>query len=120
MQRTIRNPYVHLVFITGTLLVATTTASAQDAKATTKPRIEIIATGGTIAGAQASKAEYGYTAGSFNVNDLINAVPQMKDLASITGQQVVNIGSQDMNDAVWLKLAKRINDRLASGKVDGI
>jgi L-asparaginase len=120
MQRTVRDPYVRLAIITCTLLVATTTAGAQDARAATKPRVEIIATGGTIAGAQTSKAEYGYTAGSFNVNDLINAVPQMRDLASITGQQVVNIGSQDMNDAVWLKLAKRINDRLASGKVDGI
>ena len=25
-----------------------------------------------------------------------------------------------MNDAVWLKLAKRINQRLAAGEVDGI
>src|SRR4051812_31463489 len=44
----------------------------------------------------------------------------MKELANITGEQIVNIGSQDMNDQVWLKLAKRINERLASGEVDGI
>ena len=43
--------------------------------------IEIIATGGTIAGAQASKTEYGYKSGTFKVEDLINAVPQMKELA---------------------------------------
>src|SRR3954462_3660424 len=120
MQRTARDSHVRLAIYTCMLLVAATAARAQEAKATTKPRIEIIATGGTIAGAQASKTDYGYKAGAFNVNDLISAVPQMKDLASITGQQVVNIGSQDMNDAVWLKLAKRINERLASGEVDGI
>jgi L-asparaginase len=91
---------------------------AQDAK--TKPRIEIIATGGTIAGAQANKGDYGYKSALFNVEDLINAVPQIRDLATIGGEQLVNIGSQDMNDAVWLKLAKRINERLASGEVDGI
>jgi L-asparaginase len=93
-------------------------ARAQDRKV--KPRVEIFATGGTIAGAQASKQDYGYKAGSFKIEDLINAVPQMKDLAQIAGEQVVNIGSQDMNDAVWLKLAKRINQRLATGEVDGI
>jgi L-asparaginase len=101
------------------LLVATVgSARAQDGKP--KPRVEILATGGTIAGAQASKQDYGYKAGAFRIEDLINAVPQMKDLARIAGEQVVNIGSQDMNDAVWLKLAKRINQRLATGEVDGI
>lgn len=30
-------------------------------------------------------------------------------MANLTGEQVVNIGSQDMNDQVWLKLANKIN-----------
>ena len=77
-----------------------------------KPKITILATGGTIAGAQTSQAEYGYQAGAWKVEDLINAVPQMKELADITGEQVVNIGSQDMNDEVWLKLGKRLNEVL--------
>jgi L-asparaginase len=33
---------------------------------------------------------------------------------------VASIGSQDMNDAVWLKLAKRVNESLASPEVDGV
>jgi L-asparaginase len=120
MKRATWIRFARLAFIACTVVIATTIARAQEAKAaTTKPRVEIIATGGTIAGAKASKGEYGYKAGTFDVNDLLNAVPQMKDLATITGEQVVNIGSQDMNDAVWLKLAKRINQRLASGEVDG-
>ena len=41
-------------------------------------------------------------------------------LASITGEQVANIGSQDMNDEIWLKLAKRVNESLASADVDGV
>ena len=32
---------------------------------------------------------------------------------SSSGEQVANIGSQDMNDEVWLKLAKRVNELLA-------
>lgn len=95
-------------------------AAFLSAPAQAKPKITILATGGTIAGAQASQAEYGYTAGAFKVEDLINAVPQMKDLADITGEQVVNIGSQDMNDEVWLKLGKRVNEVLASPGTDAV
>jgi L-asparaginase len=92
---------------------------ALGAGAWAKPTIKILATGGTIAGAQSSQQSYGYTSGSFNVNDLINAVPQLKQIADLGGEQVANIGSQDMNDAVWLKLAKRANEVLAGG-ADGI
>jgi L-asparaginase len=36
------------------------------------------------------------------------------------GEQISNIGSQDMNDEVWLKLARRINELTAMSDVDGI
>lgn len=85
-----------------------------------KPKITILATGGTIAGAQASQAEYGYKSGAFRVEDLIDAVPQMKELADISGEQIVNIGSQDMNDEVWLKLGKRVNEVLQSPGTDAV
>ncbi len=85
-----------------------------------KRKIHILATGGTIAGKQTAPGEVGYKSGEFKVEDLINAVPGIRDLATITGEQVVNIGSQDMNDAVWLKLAKRIDEIAKKGDVDGI
>ena len=85
-----------------------------------KPNIKILATGGTIAGAQASSSEVGYKSGSFSVDDLIKAVPQLKDLADLSGEQVANIGSQTMNHEVWLKLAKRVNELLAAKDTDGI
>jgi L-asparaginase len=83
------------------------------------PRIHVIATGGTIAGAQASAQDYGYKSGAYDVDTLINAVPNLGKLASISGEQVVNIGSQDMNDAVWLQLAKALSATLAKDDVDG-
>jgi L-asparaginase len=84
------------------------------------PRIKILATGGTIAGAQASQADAGYKSGTFSVNDLIAAVPQLKNIAELSGEQVANIGSQTMNHEVWLKLAKRINEVLSSDDTDGV
>jgi L-asparaginase len=36
------------------------------------------------------------------------------------GEQISNIGSQDMNDEVWIKLATRINELLAQPDVAGV
>ena len=95
-------------------------ASVMSAFAQQKTNVYILATGGTIAGTGKSATASGYTAGQVAIQSLIDAVPEMKDIANITGEQVVNIGSQDMNDEVWLTLAKHINELLASPEVDGI
>src|SRR4051794_22761455 len=84
------------------------------------PKIRVLATGGTIAGAQASATDYGYKSGTYDVNSLLKAVPNLDKLAVLTGEQVANIGSQDMNDEIWLKLAKRVNAALADPGTDGI
>ena len=85
------------------------TAFAMSVQAADLPKVRVLATGGTIAGAQASATDYGYKSGAYDVNSLLSAVPNLDKLAVITGEQVANIGSQDMNDEVWLKLAKRVN-----------
>lgn len=85
-----------------------------------KPNITILATGGTIAGSTHSAiATTGYTAGVVGVNALIKAVPQIQDLANVSGKQIANIDSSNMCDEIWLKLAKEINKLFAKG-VDGI
>lgn len=84
-----------------------------------RPNIKILATGGTIAGS-GTAGGYGYTSGQFDVDDLIGAVPGISKLANLSGEQIANIGSQDMNDDVWLKLAQRTNELLADPEVDGI
>jgi L-asparaginase len=84
------------------------------------PHIVILATGGTIAGSADSKTSVGYTSGAVTVDALIGAVPTLKDIARISGEQIASIGSQDMSDSVWLKLANRINEILVADTVDGI
>ena len=85
-----------------------------------KPNIHILATGGTIAGTGASATATNYTAGQVAIGTLLDAVPQLKEIAHVTGEQVVRIGSQDMNDEVWLTLANRINELLNQPETDGI
>lgn len=84
-----------------------------------KPKVAILATGGTIAGSTDSKlATTGYTAGVLGVDVLINAVPEIKQIADVWGEQIANVDSSNMNDEIWLKLAKRCNELLK--QVDGI
>ena len=101
------------------MLAVVLTASA-GAFAQKLPNIYILATGGTIAGTGVSATQTNYTSGQVAIQSLIDAVPEIKNIANVTGEQIVSIGSQDMNDEVWLKLAKRINELLQSGNVDGI
>jgi L-asparaginase len=84
------------------------------------PNVVVLATGGTIAGAAGSDVQAAYTSGQVGVEQLLAAVPQAKKIATLRGEQISNIGSQDMNDEVWLKLAKRVNELVAMSDVDGI
>jgi L-asparaginase len=93
---------------------------AAGAQAAGKPNILILATGGTIAGSAETQTQAGYTSGQVGVDILINAVPQIKEVANISGEQIANVGSQDMSDEIWLKLAKRLNELLAKPDVDGM
>lgn len=84
-----------------------------------KKNIVILATGGTIAGAAASGTQAAYTSGAVTIDAMIAAVPGIKDMANIKGEQVSNVGSQDMSFEIMLKLAKRINELMRKNDVDG-
>ena len=83
--------------------------------------VMILATGGTIAGTGAtSTTTVGYTAATVGVQRLIDAVPELKKVANVKGEQVFQIASENMNNEYWLKLAKRVNELLKQDDVDGI
>lgn len=84
------------------------------------PNVVILATGGTIAGSAESGTQAGYTSGQVGIQTMIDAVPGIKDIANVTGEQISNVGSQDISIEIWLKLASRINELLATDAVDGI
>ena len=106
--------------------VALATVAAQGHAAETStptaplPRVHVLATGGTIAGAQTPNSGYGYRSGAYDVATLLASVPGLARLATLSGEQVASIGSQDMNDAVWLALARRVEAALASPDTDAV
>jgi len=85
-----------------------------------KARIMILATGGTIAGAAETGTQSGYTSGQVSIEGMIAAVPGIDALAEISGEQLSNVGSQDMTFAIMIQLARRINELLAGGEADGV
>jgi L-asparaginase len=94
---------------------------ADDTAGQALPNIVILATGGTIAGSGAtSTTTVGYKAATVPVQALIDAVPELKKIAAVRGEQVFQIASQNMTNDYWLKLAKRVNELVQQPDVAGI
>jgi L-asparaginase len=106
-----------LCAVVALLVVASGQAIAQEKKV---PNIAILATGGTIAGAAATGTQSGYTSGAVTIDAMLAAVPGIDKLATVKGEQISNVGSQDMSFDILLKLANRINELLATSGTDGI
>src|SRR5215510_16596901 len=109
-------PRVQVVLAVLLVLVAAQYSAAQGKK----PNVVILATGGTIAGAAATGTQAGYTSGAVTIDAMLAAVPGIKDMANVKGEQISNVGSQDMSFDILLSVAKRINELQKSNDVDGI
>jgi len=85
------------------------------------PNIKILATGGTIAGrGESSLQTVGYAPAVIEIGALMEVVPELKKIANISGEQVTNIASTAITPDVWLLLASRVNELLASDEADGV
>ncbi|HDS1696497.1 TPA: asparaginase [Pseudomonas putida] len=84
------------------------------------PRVLLLATGGTIAGSADNRGSGAYNAGAIGAQQLVSSVAGLGDLASLSAEQVASIGSQDMSDDIWLKLASRIQKALDQGEADAV
>ncbi|GAA7720452.1 type II asparaginase [Helicobacter pylori] len=84
------------------------------------PTIALLATGGTIAGSGASASSGSYKSGELGIKELLKAIPSLNKLARIQGEQISNIGSQDMNEEVWFKLAERAQELLDDSRIQGV
>jgi L-asparaginase len=77
------------------LLLASLSLAAQNPPATAPlPRVLVLTTGGTI---------------GLNGQELVEAVPQLANIAQITVEQVVSFGSSSMRPEHWVLLGRRIN-----------
>ena len=99
--------------------VAPATAAAPAAKAL--PRVVVLATGGTIAGAGASAANSAtYAAAKVPVDKLIAGLPELGQIASVRGEQVLQIASESFTNQDLLTLARKVSALAKQPDVDGI
>lgn len=83
-------------------------------------RIVILGTGGTIAGRSSDSGDnVGYRAGALSVEDLVAAVPPLRNLP-LEAEQVAQVDSKDMSHAIWQRLALRIAHHQRREDVAGI
>lgn len=88
---------------------------------TTKRKVVIIGTGGTIAGVAASgHTTVGYSDAQLRISDLLQAVPGIEDVADVKLHNFCNLGSEYMDSATLWQLAKLAQSLLAENDADGI
>ena len=104
-------------FLTLAVMLPTTSWCQKAVAIKPLPKVHIIATGGTIAG---TSTDIGYDAGKVSIETILQAVPELTRYAELDYEQFCNIGSQDMDENIWLSLAKRVNQVLDSGKYDAV
>ncbi|WP_290447730.1 type II asparaginase [Pseudomonas sp. 21LCFQ02] len=102
---------VVLTFISGTSVMAQQPL----------PTVAVLATGGTIAGtAEQASQTTGYKPGVLSAQALVASVPALDKVARINAEQVANVGSDNMDNSLLLKLAKRVNTLLQDKDVSGV
>ena len=82
-------------------------------------KIVVLATGGTIAGVGEAGKTAGYTPGTLTAEELLNAVPELAEVAQIEAIQICNVNSDDITAEIWLALANRINELAGDPAVKG-
>ena len=82
-----------------------------------RPKVLIIATGGTIAGSQDQPGTTGaYRAGSLTAEQIIASVPELPRYAEVESEQFSNVASTAITPAQWIALSRRINKVLSERK----
>lgn len=85
------------------------------------PKLAVLGTGGTIAGSGASSTQYaGYQAAVAGVEELLVAIPSLKDVAWLESEQVAQVASQNLGGATLLHLARRVNYWLNETDCSGV
>lgn len=91
------------------------------AATTQRPRIVVVATGGTIASEGATPMQtVGYARPALGADALVASVPALAELAEVRAEQLFQMLSGHLSSDDWLALSRRINDLVAFDDVDGV
>lgn len=107
-------PFALRSFIALLVTCAPLVALSAQADSTPRPKVLVIATGGTIAGVQQEPGGLGeYRAGTLTAEQIIASVPPLARYARVEAEQFSNVASTLITPDQWVALARRINTVLA-------
>jgi len=122
--RALIREYINLLGTTlalGLAFSSSTIAQTSQPPRASLPHVAVLATGGTIAGTGSSDTQTtGYKSGVLSAEVLLKSVPSLGTVAQVSGEQVSNVGSENITNDVLLKLAKRVNQLLAQADIAGV
>jgi L-asparaginase len=98
---------------------AATAAEVQPEPVAALTNIRVLATGGTIAGAGEGSSAF-YRAGVVPIANILTAVPGLAEIANISVEQIANVGSYDIDEAIWLRLLGRVQAAVADPEISGV
>ncbi|WP_242539763.1 type II asparaginase [Trinickia mobilis] len=84
------------------------------------PHIAILGTGGTIASTAASATQLHDYKLTGDIDAILNAVPQVRRIAELRAEQVVSVDSHDIDNAMLLTIARRVDAVLSQPDVEGV
>jgi glutamyl-tRNA(Gln) amidotransferase subunit D len=81
------------------------------------PNISILSTGGTIA----SRIDYrtGAVTSQFSAEDILNAIPELEEIANYNCRMIYSILSENMRPSYWVELARAVYEEIKTG-ADGV
>lgn len=86
----------------------------------TQARITVLATGGTIAGKAGSATRHDYRPGQIGIDEFLDQVAGLGLDSRFDGQQIANIGSENIGPEIWTRLHGAASAAIANTDCDGI
>ena len=83
---------------------------------TSKPKVRIVATGGTIASVGPNRLDalvYAELGQKLPIHELLARVPEAQEIADVQGEDAVTVSSTAIGPSEWLRLTQRINQLFA-------
>ena len=77
-----------------------------------RPRVRIVATGGSISGIGPHRLDYVLypeVGKRLQIEEMLARIPEAQDIAAVDGEDFLNVGSTAVGPTEWLQLARRIN-----------
>ncbi|MEE4199348.1 asparaginase [Erythrobacter sp.] len=84
-----------------------------------RPKLLVLGTGGTIAGVAGDAMRHDYRPGQIGIEDWLADAGKFALDVDFAGEQIANIGSEDIGPTVWAKLHARLESAVEDPAYDG-